>query len=477
MATNELKTQILLLNGTQGQWEQLATHVLAKGEPAVEFVSGPNSQETPSNLTAVKVKIGDGFTSYKDLPYVGDEIAATLASAVERIAAIETNMENVGSEVWELTSEDELPTVAKDGSSAIKSGSIAIVRSTISDEYTKDDVVVPARYSYTAYVYDEGIWCAMDGNYDASNVYFDSDLTYTATIGALKLGSGKSSDTYAAKGKSLEEVIKRLLAETIAPTIKQPSYTLDSITANVGTSVEVGTNVTQLQWNASFSDGTYSYKSVEAPTTTAAGCTATYSMSCDKDGSTTTPTAQDGTWILTTPFQVTKTTAETVGTIDTECVISDSPRTPVNNIGEEVDGQIKGKTVTASKSFSVTGYRAWFCGYKNGDNAIKNPETGAADATLITGAQVRALGNSANGSWVTSMDVAQLQQMFFAAPKGSGYKPSVADSKTTAPQTVLGPITVSVEGANGFDAIDYDVWYVNNTSAASGTATLTIGRA
>ena len=36
------------------------------------------------------------------------------------------------------------------------------------------------------------------------------------------------------------------------------------------------------------------------------------------------------------------------------------------------------------------------------------------------------------------------------------------------------PITVSVEGADGFTAIDYDVWYVANASAASGTATLNI---
>lgn len=472
-----LRTKILLLNGASGTWEQLGSHVLSKGEPAVEFVSGPNTETDSSIYTAVKVKVGDGVTSYQDLPYVGDELKAEYLS---KFADLEAKLETVGSEVFQINGTDlaevegetEADKIASylsslDPAPVVKKGSIAIVKKAIADD----------KYSYTAYVYNGENWAAMDGNYDASNVYFDSDLTYTATIGALKLGSGKSSDVYAAKGKSLEEVIKRLLAETIAPTIQQPSYTLDSITANVGSSVEVGTNVTELKWNASFTDGTYSYKSVEAPSSNSAGCSATYSMSCDVAGTTTTPTAQDGTWKLTTPFQVTKTTAETVGTIDTTCVISDSPRTPVNNIGEEVDGKIKGKTVTGSKSFSVTGYRAWFCGYKNGTSAIKNPDTGAADATLITGDQIRALGNSANGSWVSSMDVSQLQQMFFAAPKGTGYKPSVADSKTTAPQTVLGPITVSVPGANGFTAIDYDVWYVNNTSAASGSATLTIGKA
>lgn len=87
---------------------------------------------------------------------------------------------------------------------------------------------------------------------------------------------------------------------------------------------------------------------------------------------------------------------------------------------------------------------------------------------------MRALGNSANGSWKSSMNVTKMKQMFFAAPAGKGYKPVIKDASTTAPQTVLGPITVSVEGANNFDAIDYDVWYVANADAASGSATLNI---
>lgn len=139
-----------------------------------------------------------------------------------------------------------------------------------------------------------------------------------------------------------------------------------------------------------------------------------------------------------------------------------------DNLGGESNPkvQIAAGTKTAN-SGTVSGYRAWFCGYKNGTNAL-------ADAAAITGAQVRALGNAANGSWVSSMDVAQMKQMFFAAPAGKGYKPVIKDASTTAPQTVLGPVTVSVEGANGFSAIDYDVWYVANASAASGTAKLNI---
>ena len=83
------------------------------------------------------------------------------------------------------------------------------------------------------------------------------------------------------------------------------------------------------------------------------------------------------------------------------------------------------------------------------------------------------------------MNVSQMKQMFFAAPAGKGYKPAVKDHSTTAPQTVLGPITVYVPGANGYmteaetanGGMAYDVWYVANADAASGSATLDISRA
>jgi hypothetical protein len=48
---------------------------------------------------------------------------------------------------------------------------------------------------------------------------------------------------------------------------------------------------------------------------------------------------------------------------------------------------------------------------------------------------------------------------------------------------VLGPITVYVKGAENYATADapngiaYDVWYVANADAASGSATVNIGRA
>ena len=100
MATNILTTKILLLNGTQADWESLKSYVLSKGEPAVEFVPAVGSAST--TLTEVKVKIGDGFTAYEALPYVGGKTADDLAELVLRVNGLETRIETLETTVSEL---------------------------------------------------------------------------------------------------------------------------------------------------------------------------------------------------------------------------------------------------------------------------------------------------------------------------------------------------------------------------------------
>lgn len=451
----QINTRIVLRNDTKANWDAVKdTATLMVGEMGVE---------TDTGLFKIgKAKEDGSLCTWAELEYAND-IPEIDLSGVENNVIIKGAFE-------------ELPT---DGNNV---GDIGIVKALLYDDTTEDNKDL---YTYTSYVWgpvaDGFAWMAMDGNYNASNVYFDKDLTYTTSVGALKLASGKNSDVYAAKGKSLEAVIRRIMAETIAPTISQPSYSMSaSYTADNGT--EVGSKITALKWDGTFTDGSYSYGrsttadggAANVSTSKGAGCSGTYSIECDKAGTTTTPTAADGTWTLTTPFQITGTTEATVGTLTAECVISDAKYWPINNINEVVDGKIGGKTVSQEKTVKVTGYRGWFCGWKNGTDAL-------ADPTAITNAQVRALTKK-NGSWESSMTVSQMKQMFFLAPAGTGYKPTIKDSKTDAPQTVEGPVTVYVTGANNYIAdsekenggMAYDMWYVNNAAAASGSATLNI---
>lgn len=446
----QINTRIVLRNDTKANWDAVKnTATLMVGEIGVE---------TDTGLFKIGKEKSEGvLCTWAELEYANDIPDIDLSEVTNNVQVVEGTVDDlVAGQVI---------------------GDMGIVKTPLYEGATT--------YTYTAYVWNGEAWAAMDGNYNAANVYFDQDLTYTTSVGALKLASGKNSDTYAAKGKSLEEVIRRIMAETIAPTISQPSYGMSaSYTADNGT--EVGSKITALKWDGTFTDGSYSYgRSTTAEggagnisTSKGAGCTATYSMECDQPGTTSTPTTVDGTFTLTTPFQITSTSEETVGKISTSCVISDAKYWPINNINEVVDGKISGKTVDKESTVKVTGYRGWFCGWKNGTNAL-------ADPTAITSDQVRALTRK-NGSWDSSMNVTQMKQMFFLAPKGKGYKPAIKDSKTDAPQTVEGPVTVYVKGANNYVAagdettnggMAYDMWYVNNAAAASGSATLNITKA
>ena len=456
----ELKTIITLRQGTTAEWAS-STVRLIEGEMGLEY------------LTDGKVKIKAGVLGedgqgklWADLPYIGSDVKSANVFQVELgeneiddIAAIEAKVEEENAEK--------------------QSGDVAIVKALISE----------GKYSYTSYVYDPELdtegedttfgWSAMDGNYSASNVFLKKGITLSGDYGQdsrkdkiTSIGNYRIGDTIAA-GTSLESVFMNMLSKRLqpsaTPTAPAASITLymdGSTKKSVAGAVEVGTTVNPY-YVSSLSAGSYTYGPATGIVATSYSATSTGRKTVD---GATTETAEDSATTSSgafTSFVVDDDTSYKVSVS-----ISHGEGVPaVDNLGDPANPEVKiaSGTKTAT-SGTVSGYRAWFCGYKNGTNAL-------TDASAITGAQVRALGNTANGSWVGSMDVAQMKQMFFAAPAGKGYKPVIKDSKTDAPQTVEGPITVAVEGKDGFTAINYDVWYVSNASAASGSATLNITRA
>lgn len=443
----ELKTIITLRQGTTADWAG-STIVLKKGEPGLEYLANGD----------IKIKAGDGVNTWANLPYVGGDIPEAHVFQVELsegqtddIAAIEAQV------AAEAATKQE--------------GDIAIVKALINGD----------KYSYTSYVYEAALdtadpnsthgWSAMDGNYSAANVFLKDNIVLAGNYGnTTKIGNLSIGDTVAA-GTSLQALFMDMLSQRLQPA--NPTQPVANLTLYIdgaaktktAAAVEVGTTINPY-YVASLTTGGYQY----GPET---GVVAT-SYSVSSTGRTTV----DGATAATPEDSATTASGSfTSFVVDDDTNYKLSVSIPHNegavaydNLGSPSDPEKKITAGTKTKtSGAVSGYRAWFCGYKNGGNAIDDP-------TAITSAQVRALGTSRNGSWLSSMNVAQMKQMFFAAPAGKGYKPVIKDASTTAPQTVLGPITVAVEGAGGFSAINYDVWYVNNASAASGTATLNITR-
>ena len=430
--STELKTRIILRNDSTANWTANETTVLLKGEVGIEF--NPNATTTGKKIL---MKIGDGIAAWKDLPYFGGEEAhvyeAQVAKGGDHSAAITTALNGATPNTHD----------------------IAIVKEAVIAADKLGDAT--QRYQFTAYRWNGTAWAACDGNYSASNVYFDEDFTFTKAIGTVTIPSS-GSQVVAATGKNLKEFFAGLFAQEQNPTTTQPTATLNS--NNIGAK-EVGENVA-LNFSFATNPGSYSYGPSTGVTFSNHSATFNGENKTGTSGTFTTYQVKDGDSL----------------TITGSCESSQGAM-PKTNIGNDYPtGRIQAKTFSNLTKGTLTGYRAWFCGYKNGTNAL-------ADPTAITGAQIRALGNSANGSWKSQMNVSQMKQMFFAAPAGRGYKPAVKDHSTTAPQTVLGPITVYVPGANGYmteaetanGGMAYDVWYVANADAASGSATLDISRA
>lgn len=406
----ELKTRIVLRNDSTANWTA-QDPVLMKGEIGFD-------------MDLLIFKVGDGVNKWSELTKQFKSYEDTIAEVRTLLSGLHTAVTYQAEVDLGANKEVALEAIAGEA----QQGDIGIVREKLAD----------GKFQYTAYVHTGEGWAAMDGNYDAENVYFQKDLTITAAIGVQTIPSS-GSKTLATTGKNVKQVFDMLCAEEKNPTITQPSATLAS--SNIGAK-EVGTNVA-IAYAFNTNAGKYSY----GPETgvTFSNFTATFNDE-EKSG-------QTGTF---TSVQVTDTTNLTItGTCD-----SSEGAIPKTNLGNDyASGKIAAKSYSPSKG-TLTGYRGWFYGYYNGTQALD-------DATAITSDQLRAFG--VKTAFPATMDTNQMQQMFFAAPKGKVKGISIANAVNGAPLTVK-TSTVNVEGANKYAAIEYDLFYVSNAVAEGGSS-------
>lgn len=406
----ELKTRIVLRNDSTANWTA-QDPVLMKGEIGFD-------------MDLLIFKVGDGVKKWSELTKQFKSYEDTIAEVKTLLSGLHTAVTYQAEVDLGVDKEAALEAVAGEA----QQGDIGIVR----------EKLAGGKFQYTAYVHTGEGWAAMDGNYDAENVYFQKDLTITAPIGVQTIPSS-GSKTLATTGKNVKQVFDMLVAEEKNPTITQPSVTLAS--SNIGAK-EVGTNIA-IAYAFNTNAGKYSY----GPETgvTFSGFTATFNGE-EKSG-------QTGTF---TSVQVTDTTNLTI----TGACDSSEGAIPKTNLGNDyATGKIAAKSYTPSKG-TLTGYRGWFYGYYNGTQAL-------GDATAITSDQLRAFG--VKTAFPATMDTNQMQQMFFAAPKGKVKSISIANAVNGAPLTVKTG-SVNVEGANKYDAIEYDLFYVSNAVAEGGSS-------
>jgi hypothetical protein len=78
------------------------------------------------------------------------------------------------------------------------------------------DIIHGDKYQHTAYVYNGSAWVAMDGNYNAENVYFDEDFIFTEAIGTVEIPTSGNT-TIKAKGKNIKEFLASIFAQEVNP--------------------------------------------------------------------------------------------------------------------------------------------------------------------------------------------------------------------------------------------------------------------
>lgn len=417
MANKTLTTQIILRNGTTSEWEA-STKILKLGEVGID-------------TTKNEIRIGDGTNTWKNLKIAGADQAAIQAlidQAEDKVTVVQAG---------DGTIDEALATIATPSQ-----GDMAIVEQKFGDVAKADGT----RTSRTAYSYDGEKWCAMDGNYNAKNVYFDGDFTYTNAIGAIGAPSG-GSGKLAASGKSVEEFMASILAKEANPTITKPAASV-KITEGSGT-FEIGTHK-NISYTASLSAGSYTY----GPATGVVAETITASF----DGQT--KTGATGTF---DNVVANGTKTLTVSITHNEGVV------PKTNLGNPyAEGKITAGTKTATASQTLVGVRHMFYGPMttdaelNSENIRKLAHSQAKTGTIST------FGAGAGAVKVvvavpTSMNVTKVLM------------PSAMNADATA-NFVKQAGSVQVEGAEGFTAAAYNVWVYQPASIDSTeTYSVTIG--
>ena len=420
----QLKTKIALRSDTTANWQAVAdTATLVKGEVGIEFLT----DGTP------KMKIGDGVSTWGQLPYVGGS---------------ETTVLEVVPQEGE-THTDAIDRVATGKS--LSTGDVAYVKQAI---YIDAEDETKNKYSYTGYVYNGTAWAAMDGNYSADNVYFDDDMLVTKEIGYITLTNG--SGTIPSAGKNLTQVFEAMFVKESQPTVTDPSISVEKWN---GGEYEVGTEVTPT-YEFSFSPGSYTYGPDTGVIVVSAdeiingwkvSATGVEEFKSTSSGSFDSITVNDET-----NYKVTAIANHTAGT------------KPLTNKGNEstkdpISAGTKSITTTA-----ISGYRKMFMG----STSVANP--------TIDSAFIRSLSKSEKAARAKREITAAAgdTMIVWAFPTSLTTKTPTFNYDFMSTWYTLDGVekystTLDVEGANGFDTVPYTVYTYSPSSGAFEASTKT----
>ena len=397
MAEKVIQGTVQFRHDSTANWELNKTGVPKDGEPCWDSDKG-------------ELRVGDGVTTYENLPTIGAGSSATHYEGTR----------------GEGETDNDVITRVLDGATP-KKDDIFVVKTLISGD----------KYSYTAYVYNGSAWAAMDGNYNAENVYFDEDLLTTSAIGNITLTNGQA--TIPATGKNLKELFQTIYVQEKNPTITQPSVNLTFAQAGA---YEVGTSVTP-SYSASLNPGSYQYGPATGVTATA------WAISDTASHSASTASGEFDPVVVADGTNYTITAQATHG----------AGATPKTNVGNDyASGAIQAGTKSKTSS-AITGFRNSFYGTVTNKDSVTS-----AVVRALAGKSGKALANGA--TFNVSIPVGALR-VIIAYPATLRDVSSIQDVNGMSAEIKSGftKTTVQVEGANGASAIDYKVYTLDYANA------------
>ena len=387
---------------------------------------------------------------------------------VEDIDGLQEAIEASNNTFYEVTATAEQDDIAAIGTvaTAPKHGDVAVVIRNIDAAGTKK--------SRTAYFYDTNTWKALDGNYNAENVYFAQDLMTTSAIGNITLTGGQA--TIPAAGKNLKEVFETIFVKEDSANLKT-----GNVAANItGVSlqyIEVGSSASATGTVVLSEDGAYKYgyttesgsdgdaaTSVVNNGTTGVTvnnlATPPYTMSYKVGAGSPTPleaTEENGAiFQINSGVQTAKASASVTAT-----VAYTAGYNPVSNLKKMYPSQ----KITAANATKTTELFRWYvpmyAGFKYSDTVIAAPanitEEQIKGLTATTGAtaynQTVPTSAKATKAW---------RQYFVAVPEVWAKTLTAAKDSNNLTLTVSQAADVTM--TLGTASIKYKVFYINNAA-------------
>jgi len=185
--TVSVNTRIRIRNDELSNWEGSQIKLL-KGELAL----GRRPDGDDDGAGTYELRIGVGNKTWDELD------PGNFAISADQVIGLNGTIASLSTTHYETADLDMLSDY-----DTYNNGDTAVVKTLIAGEGAN------AKYSYTAYVWNSDLtgddkWAAMDGNYDASNVYIGKDVS---CLGSYTAVGNINKNEVIPSGKSVQQIL------------------------------------------------------------------------------------------------------------------------------------------------------------------------------------------------------------------------------------------------------------------------------